>query len=139
MRTFGFMDGVWVMDYTCFYGLALAMRQKITELAFTKSMAASKNEKADVLFHYLTGVEFRQRVEAIVEAFSDLKIELDKEKRMFERAWAKREKQLQVVLLNTTGMYGDLQGLIGPSMQTIPALESGDLTEHDNETSPPNE
>jgi hypothetical protein len=126
MRTFGYVDGVWVTDYTCFYGLALAMRQKITELAFTKSMAASKNEKADVLFHYLTGVEFRQRVEAIVEAFSDMKTELDKEKRMFERSWSKREKQLQSVILNTAGMYGDLQGLIGSSMQTIPALESGD-------------
>jgi hypothetical protein len=126
MRTFGFMDGVWVTDYTCFYGLALAMRQKITELAFTKLMAAGKNEKADVLFHYLTGVEFRQRVEAIVEAFTDMKMELDKERRMYERSWAKREKQLQVVLLNTTGMHGDLQGIIGPSLQTIPALESGE-------------
>jgi hypothetical protein len=126
MRTFGFVDGVWVTDYTCFYGLALAMRQKITELAFTKLMAAGKNEKADVLFHYLTGVEFRQRVEAIVEAFSDMKMELDKERRMYERSWAKREKQLQVVLLNTTGMHGDLQGIIGPSLQTIPALESGE-------------
>jgi hypothetical protein len=45
---------------------------------------------------------------------------------MYERSWAKREKQLQVVLLNTTGMHGDLQGIIGPSMQTIPALEAGD-------------
>jgi hypothetical protein len=126
MRTFGYVDGVWVTDYACFYGLALAMRQKITELAFTKLMAAGKNEKADVLFHYLTGVEFRQRVEAIVEAFSDMKAELDKERRMYERSWAKREKQLQVVLLNTTGMHGDLQGIIGPSMQTIPALEAGD-------------
>jgi hypothetical protein len=126
MRTFGLMDGVWVTNYLCFYGLALAMRQKITELAFTKAMAAGKNEKADVLFHYLTGVEFRQRVEAIVEAFSDMKAELDKERRMYERSWAKREKQLQVVLLNTTGMHGDLQGIIGPSMQTIPALEAGE-------------
>jgi hypothetical protein len=126
MHTFGFIDGVWVTHYTCFYGLALTMRQKISELAFTRSMAAGKNEKADILFHYLTGVEFRQRVEAIVEAFSDMKAELDKEKRLFERVWAKREKQLQVVLLNTNGMYGDLQGLIGPSMQSIPALEAGD-------------
>lgn len=122
---FGFMDGVWVTNYACFYGLALAIRQKLTELAFTKSMAAGKNEKADVIFHYLTGTEFRQRVEAIVEAFSDMKTELDKERRSAERGWAKREKQLQTVLLNTAGMYGDLQGLIGNSLQTIPALEAG--------------
>ncbi len=84
-----------------------------------------------MLFHYLTGVEFRQRVEAIVEAFSDMKTELDKERRMYERSWAKREKQLQVVLLNTTGMHGDLQGIIGPSLQTIPALEAGEPAEEE--------
>jgi hypothetical protein len=125
IRNFGFIDGVWVTNYASFQGLALALRQKLTELAFTKGMAASKDKKADILFHYLTGPEFRQRVEAIIEAFSDMKIELDKEKRLYERSWAKREKQLQSVLLNTAGMYGDLQGMIGSSMQTIPALEAG--------------
>lgn len=131
IRNFGFIDGVWVSDYTSFHGLALALRQKLTELAFTKSMAVSKDKKADILFHYLTGPEFRQRVEAIIEAFSDMKIELDKEKRLYERTWSKREKQLQSVLLNTAGMYGDLQGMIGTSMQTIPALEAGDTDETD--------
>jgi hypothetical protein len=60
-----------------------------------------------------------------------MKADLDKEKRLYERVWAKREKQLQVVLLNTNGMYGDLQGLIGPSMQSIAALEAGDLDAED--------
>jgi hypothetical protein len=73
IRTFGDIDGVWVTNYVCFYSLAVAMRQKIIELASTRSMAAGKNEKADIIFHYLTGVEFRQRVEAIVGAFSDMK------------------------------------------------------------------
>jgi hypothetical protein len=136
MRTFGFLDGVWVTNYTCFYGLAVAMRQRMMELAFTKAMAASKNERADVLFHYLTGVEFRQRVEAIIEAFSDMRSELDKEKRMFERSWSKREKQLQAVLLNTSGMYGDLQGLIGSSMQTIPALDAGNTADEEVDDTP---
>lgn len=125
IQTFGFVDGVWVTNYTCFYGLALAIRQKLTELDFTKSLVAGKNEKADMIFNYLTGTEFRHRVNAIIEAFSDMKTELDKERRAAERGWAKREKQLQSVILNTAGMYGDLQGLSGNSMQTIPALEAG--------------
>ncbi|MDA2922009.1 DUF2130 domain-containing protein [Patescibacteria group bacterium AH-259-L07] len=131
IRNFGFVNGIWVTNYASFHGLAVAIRQKITELAFTKVMAASKDKRADVLFHYLTGPEFRQRIEAIIEAFSDMKIELDKEKRLYERSWAKREKQLQSVLLNTAGMYGDLQGVIGSSMQTIPALEAGSEEEEE--------
>jgi len=131
IRNFGFINGVWATNYASFQGLAIALRQKLTELAFTKAMAAGKDKKADILFHYLTGPEFRQRVEAIIEAFSDMKAELDKEKRLYERSWAKREKQLQSVLLNTAGMYGDLQGMIGSPMQTIPALEAGTADEED--------
>ncbi len=133
IRNFGFVDGVWVTNYISLQGLAFALRQKLTELAYTKALVMSKDKKADILFHYLTGPEFRQRVEAIIEAFSDMKTELDKEKRLYERSWAKREKQLQSVLLNTAGMYGDLQGMIGSSMQTIPALEAGDTEEEDFE------
>lgn len=133
IRNFGFVDGVWVTNYISLQGLAIALRQKLTELAYTKALVMSKDKKADVLFQYLTGPEFRQRVEAIIEAFSDMKTELDKEKRLYERSWAKREKQLQSALLNTAGMYGDLQGMIGSSMQTIPALEAGDTEEGDFE------
>jgi len=139
IRNFGFIEGVWVTNFVCFPGLALALRQKLTELALTRAMAVSKDKKADILFHYLSGPEFRQRVEAIIEAFSDMKTELDKERRLYERSWAKREKQLQTVLLNTAGMYGDLQGMIGTSMQTIPALEAGNVDEEDIEEEPTNE
>jgi hypothetical protein len=129
IQHFGPMDGVWVTTYACFYGLAYLIRQKLSEIALTKTLVAGKNEKADIIFNYLTGVGFRQRVEAIVEVFSDMKKELEKEKIVTQRVWAKKEKQLQTVLYNTAGLYGDLQGFIGPSMQTIPALEAGDVVE----------
>jgi hypothetical protein len=125
------MDGVWITTYACFYSLALLIRQKLSEIALTKAMVAGKNEKADIIFNYLTGVGFRQRVEGIVEVFSDMKMELEKEKRATQRVWAKKDKQLQTVLYNTANLYGDLQGLIGSSMQAIPALETGDAEEEE--------
>ena len=79
----------------------------------------------EVLYRYLSGTEFRQRVEAIVEAFVAMQQDLQEERRDTERRWAKREKQIQRVMSNTSGMYGDLQGLIGSSLQTIPALTAG--------------
>jgi hypothetical protein len=88
----------------------------------TKLAAVGKNEKMEILYRYLSGNEFRQRVEAIVEAFMEMQEELQEERRVAERRWAKREKQLQRVMANTSGMYGDLQGLIGTSLQAIPAL-----------------
>jgi hypothetical protein len=88
--------------------------------------ATGKNEKMEVIYQYLSGAEFRQRVEAIVEAFMDLQEDLLEERRTTERRWAKREKQIQKVISNTSGMYGDLQGLIGSSLQNIPALTARD-------------
>ena len=76
----------------------------------------------EILYRYLSGSEFRQRVEAIVETFIEMQAELQEERRIAERRWAKREKQIQRVVANTSGMYGDLQGLIGTSLQAIPAL-----------------
>jgi hypothetical protein len=80
----------------------------------------------EVLYHYLSGSEFRQRVEAIIEAFVDMQKDLQAERRTAERQWSKREKQIQRVIANTAGMYGDLQGIIGTSLQAIPALTDGD-------------
>jgi len=121
---FGLRDGVWVVSPRLVIGIAAALRATLTEIAVTKAAAAGKNEAVEVLFNYLTGPEFRQRVEAIVRGFSAMRQDLEEEKRLTARRWAKREKQIDLVINNTSGMYGDLQGLIGGSMQSIPALEA---------------
>ena len=66
--------------------------------------------------------EFRQRVEAIVEAFDRMREDLDQERRSAERQWAKRTKQIEAVTYNIAGMYGDLQGLV-PALPAITRLE----------------
>jgi len=98
----------------------------LIQVSRTKLAVAGKDEKMEVLFGYLTGPQFRQRVEAIMEAFKTMSEDLEEEKRSTARRWAKREKHIERVIQNTAGMYGDLQGLIGSSMQSIPLLESGE-------------
>lgn len=126
---FGLKDGVWITNYRSLPGLATAIRTNIENLAAVRQAAVGKNEKMEVLYAYLSGPEFRQKVEAIVEAFVGMQQDLEKEKRQSEKSWAKREKQIQRVIRNTAGMYGDMQGLIGASMQPIPALEAGEVAE----------
>jgi hypothetical protein len=77
----------------------------------------------ELLYNYLSGDEFRHRVEAIVEAFTAMRSQLEKERRAMTRHWAEREKQIERVIISTTGMYGALQGIIGQGMPAIPALE----------------
>lgn len=125
---FNQINGVWVSSPQCAINLAIALRLQLEQVTMTRLAAIGKNEKMEVIYQYLSGAEFRQRVEAIVEAFIDLQDDLLEERRVAERRWSRREKQIQKVISNTSGMYGDLQGLIGSSLQTIPALTAGDQT-----------
>jgi hypothetical protein len=62
-------------------------------------------------------------VQAIVEAFSSMNEDLDKEKKAITKQWAKRDEQIDRVMQATVGMYGDLQGIAGKSLQEIEGLE----------------
>jgi hypothetical protein len=123
---FGKKDNVWITIPKYVPNLVATLRVILEEVAQTKRAVASKNETVEALFNYLTGPDFANRVEAIMRGFIGMKEELDEEKRVTSRRWAKREKQLELVLGNTSGMYGDLQGLIGTSLKPIAALEPAD-------------
>lgn len=123
---FGPRNGVWLTKPAFVLGVATLLRSSLMRVAQIKIAAESKDEKMEVLFSYLTGPEFTQRVQAAAETFNNMKQDLDKEKRLTITRWAKREKDMERVIAAIAGMHGDLQGLIGPSMQPIPALESGE-------------
>jgi hypothetical protein len=116
------VDGVLVTDFACAAPLAAIVRTNLLQLAQTRSAAVNKGEKLELLYRYLSGVEFRQRVEAIVEAFERMREDLEQERRAAERQWAKRTKQIEAVTFNISGMYGDLQGLV-PALPSISRLE----------------
>jgi hypothetical protein len=73
-------------------------------------------------YRYLTSPRFRHRIEAIVEKISDIKEDLEREKRATIRLWAKREGQIAGIVESTVGMYGDLQGIAGKAIAEIEGL-----------------
>ncbi len=115
--------GVWITNYDSMQGLATALRMHLIQTTMAKRAVIGKNEKMEILYQYLSGSEFRQRIEAIVEAFIAMKRDLDQEKRAMTKIWSKREKQIERVVTSTAGMYGDMQGLIGASLPEIKSLE----------------
>lgn len=126
IKLLGMKEDVWVSSYASLMGISQALRSQLVAVAHMRKAGQGKDEKMEVLFNFLTGPEFRNRVQAITETFFAMKADLDRERAVYERQWNQRDKQIHRVLLNTAGMYGDLQGLIGPSMQAIPALEAGE-------------
>lgn len=124
IKGFTFRDGIWICDIKLVAALAMALRINLESVTRQKAMSIGKNEKMEVLYAYLTGVEFKQRVEAIVEAFSNMGEGLKKEKIAYEKIWSEREKQIKKVITNTVGMYGDLSGLV--TLPQIKILELGE-------------
>ncbi|OQZ04159.1 MAG: hypothetical protein B6D34_04085 [Candidatus Brocadia sp. UTAMX1] len=127
---FAQIEGVWVADYALSIALASVLRTSLMELAQHKLSLVGKSEKMEVLYNYLSGPEFKQKIEAIVESFKSMKEDLDREKRAITTMWAKREKQIEKIVNSTAGMYGDMQGIIGATLPHIKSLELTDGTEH---------
>jgi hypothetical protein len=117
------IDGVLITDFACAVPLAAVLRANLLQLAQARVAAVHKDQKLELLYRYLSGIEFRQRVEAIVEAFERMREDLEQERRAAERQWAKRTKQIESVTFNISGMYGDLQGLV-PALPSIASLEA---------------
>lgn len=123
MEAFDHVDGVWVTSHRCAMPVAVALRQSLIELAAARKAGEGQQTKMELVYQYLTGPRFRHRVQAIVEKFSDMHDDLDKERKTMTRLWAKREEQIRGVIESTAGMYGDLQGIAGKSLQEIEGLD----------------
>lgn len=123
MNCFGERDGVWICSFSEVIALTAAMRHTIIRIAETKKSEENKGEKMQMLYGYLTGNEFRQQIETIVDGFNSLRGSITKERIQMEKLWKEREKQLEKVLLSTAGMYGSIKGIAGASIGDIPLLD----------------
>ncbi|OIQ66305.1 hypothetical protein GALL_521280 [mine drainage metagenome] len=123
VETFDLIDNVWVAEPRFAVPLAIVLRQSLIDLAGSRLAQEGQQTKMELMYAYLTGPRFRHRIDAIVEKFTDMQADLDRERKMMTRLWAKREEQLRGVLDSTAGLYGDLQGIAGRAMQEIESLD----------------
>jgi len=123
IKGFGVKNGVWILEYQYVLPLITTLRIHLLEVAKIKSSLVGRDQKMAYLYDYLSGTQFKNRIEAIVMAFSTMKTDLDTERRAMERMWRKRSQEIERVIENTAGLYGDLQGIIGHSLPTIQSLE----------------
>jgi len=123
VSAFDLIDGIWVTETRYAVPVATMVRQSLIELFAARQVGEGQQTKMELVYQYLTSPRFRHRIEAIVEKFSDMQEDLDKERKAMTRLWAKREAQIRGVIESTAGMYGDLQGIAGKTLQEIDGLE----------------
>lgn len=136
VKNFGFRDGVWIANFGCILGIAMALRKNLLDVALIRSSQVGKNEKMEILYNYLYGTEFQNRVEAILESFTSLQNDLEKEKRWMMQKWAKQESNIRRVIDNTVGLRGDVQSITGkslPNVEGVDLLPDGADSSHDEQ------
>lgn len=129
VQHFSEKDGVWIGNYDTIISLGTVLRKSLIDLAGVKASLVGKHDKKEILWNYLTSIEFKQRLEAFYDAYTQIKEDLKKEQEWFRRKWAKQDKNIEQLSESILGMHGDMQGIIGRSLPEIKALEmlpSGD-------------
>lgn len=129
VETFELIDNIWVIHPKAILPVAMMLRHTLVEITSARQSSEGQQSKMELVYQYLTGPRFRHRVEGIVEAFSTMQEDLDKEKKAITRQWAKREAQIERVMQSTVGMYGDLQGIAGKTLQEIGGLDLPAITD----------
>jgi hypothetical protein len=133
MDRMGLKDGIWICNYEEFKGLCTVLRESIIQVNTAISSQENKGDKMDMLYDFLTSNTFRMQIEAIVEGFTQMKTDLESEKRSMQRIWKQRDKQIEKVVTNTIDMYGSIKGITGNAIQSVKALElPGDEEDEEN-------
>jgi hypothetical protein len=131
MERFGEKEGIWLCSFNEVGSIAHLLRNGIIKVYDIQKSQENRGDKMHMLYDYLTGNEFRGQIEAIVEGFVAMKQSIIKERIQMEKIWKEREKQLEKVLISTSGMYGSVKGIAGASINDIPLLDGGDELEEE--------
>ena len=122
IKGFGLYEDIWVSDYASTIGLATALRQGLIDANRQKAITAGRDSIKDVIYNYITSQEFALHIKAVATAYTQMKDDLEAEKRAMTRIWKKREKQISSILENVSGMYGSIEGIVG-SQKALPGLD----------------
>lgn len=123
MTRFGALEGIWICSFSEFKALALLFRNNLSRMGEFLAAQENKGEKSQMIYRYVTGNDFRQKLEAAFESYHDMQEDLQREKTMFTAQWAKREKRLLRAMENLVSLYGDVRGIAGGAVQEIKSLE----------------
>ncbi len=124
MTRMGFIDGIWVCSFDEFKGSSALLRESLIRIYKFIRKEENKTDKMTLLYNYMTSSEFAMQMKAIVDGFTKMQEELNKEKRSIMASWKRRQKIIDGVLTNTSELYGALQGIAGnSSIVYIDALE----------------
>jgi hypothetical protein len=123
MERAGFINDIYVCPLDDFKSISIVLRRQLLEINRIRSIGEDHHDIATLLMKYLSSSSFTMDMEAIIEGFKDLKLDLDAEKRAHLRMWKREEKHLDKIWISAVNMEGSLRGIGGDSIGEIKGLE----------------
>lgn len=117
----GLYDGVWVCLPKFATTLALLLRKSLLDVAREKVITAGVQDKAGELYAYVTGHDFVNNVNAMIETYQEMQEQISKERMTMERIWKTREVQVTRLMSGVSGIYGSMQGIVGGNLADLNA------------------
>jgi len=130
LTRFGQVEGIWICSFSKFKSISFLLRYTMIRIGEVAAAQQNKGNKMQILYDYLTGNEFRQKIEAICESFDEMNTDLIKDKKQAIASFSRREKQILKVMENTAALYGDVRGIAGGAVQVVEALEPSNIEQH---------
>jgi hypothetical protein len=126
----GQLQGVWICKPQLAVVLGSLLRKCLLDVGRQKALADNRGDKAEALYNFVTSHEFVLQIENMVETYSDMATQINKERIAYEKIWAQRQKQVQTLLLSTANIVGSMQGYVGqasmPKIKGLDLLEAGE-------------
>lgn len=117
------VDGIWVCSHSLFGVLSTLLREQLIKVTRATLAAETPKDQKDLLFSYMTSNRFVQKIQGICEKMVSMKETLESEKRATQKNWKKREIEIEVMSSFMSGLYGELDGVVGKSLPRIDLLE----------------
>jgi hypothetical protein len=128
---FAYIDGVWVCSYKEVESVAKAMRMQLIQFAEISKTQENKGDKSMLLYDFLISQEFRNAMEAIIDSFSKMKDDLEREKNAMLKHWKSRELQIERVRDHSINLYASIKNIGGNELIHNATLELGEGDEDD--------
>lgn len=126
IRNLGYYSGIWVTNLTSALGTCWSLRYHLVQAANIRLAAEATGDDKDELYKYVTGVQFKHRVEAMMDAYQLILDDMEKEKRWFSSKWARQEKSVRTLMEQTGSIHGELAGIVGTALPPVKNLELED-------------
>jgi len=128
-KQIGEKSGIWITTSAFVEPLAMLLRKVLYDVAKEKAVKSNKEGKAEEIYDLVTSNEFIGQLERMVGIYQEMRMEISKERAVYERQWSKREMQVTKLINGIAGIYGSMQGIAGSALPQVKNLELEDGAE----------